>query len=303
MKTFKLSRALRAALIGIAVIGSASIARADIKDYEFQLIDQTVKAGSDKTITVRLVNKATGKSVPDAVIFATRLDMAPDGMQEMATKIAPITSAEPGTYKFKATFGMAGRWQLSLGAKVQRAIAGVTVAALIAAAGGGFIGVRRHLHLTAAPLVSTALAQTSDDPIYYQDPDGKPFYSLTPKKVPDGRDYRAVPAGADLSFDDEPAAAPATAAATDRKIKFYRNPMGLPDTSPTPKKDSMGMDYIPVYEGEDTDDGSVKLSPGKIQRTGVKSEPASQRIIRTAIRAPGTIQLDERRASIVSFRF
>ena len=186
---------------------------------------------------------------------------------------------------------------------MKRAIAGVTVAALIAAAAGGFIGVRRHHHLTAALLVSTALAQTSDDPIYYQDPDGKPFYSLTPKKVPDGRDYRAVPVGADLSFDDEPAAAPATAAAADRKIKFYRNPMGLPDTSPIPKKDSMGMDYIPVYEGEDTDDGSIKLSPGKIQRTGVKSEPASQRVIRTAIRAPGTIQLDERRASIVSFRF
>jgi hypothetical protein len=119
MKTFNTSRGLRAALIGIAVIGSAGIARADIKDYEFQLIDQTVKAGSDKTITIRLVNKTTGKSVPDAVIFATRLDMAPDGMQEMATKIAPITSAEPGTYKFKATFGMAGRWQLSLGAKVR----------------------------------------------------------------------------------------------------------------------------------------------------------------------------------------
>ena len=63
--------------------------------------------------------------------------------------------------------------------------------------------------------------------------------------------------------------------------------MGLPDTSPAPKKDSMGMDYIPVYEGEDSDDGSVKLSPGKIQRTGVKSEPAAKRVIRTAIRAPG----------------
>ena len=56
---------------------------------------------------------------------------------------------------------------------MKRAIAGVTVAALIAAAAGGFTGARRHLHLTAAPLVSTALAQTSDDPIYYQDPDGK----------------------------------------------------------------------------------------------------------------------------------
>jgi len=168
---------------------------------------------------------------------------------------------------------------------VKRAIAGVTVAALIAAAAGGLYGVRRHHHLTAAPLVSTALAQTSDDPIYYQDPDGKPLYSPPPRKVPDGRDYRAVPVGADLSFDDGPAAA--APAATDRKIKFYRNPMGLPDTSPIPKKDSMGMDYIPVYEGEDADDGSIKLSPGKIQRTGVKSEPASQRVIRTAIRAPG----------------
>jgi Cu(I)/Ag(I) efflux system membrane fusion protein len=185
---------------------------------------------------------------------------------------------------------------------MKRAVAGVTAAALIAAAGGGFIGVRRHLHLTEAPLVSTAFAQASDDPIYYQDPDGKPFYSLTPKKVPDGRDYRAVPVGADLSFDSEPAAAPAAAAAADRKIKFYRNPMGLADTSPTPKKDSMGMDYIPVYEGEDTDDGSIKLSPGKIQRSGVKSEPAMPRVIRTAIRAPGTIQLDERLVSVISMR-
>jgi len=137
--------------------------------------------------------------------------------------------------------------------------------------------------------------------IYYQHPDGKPFYSLTPKKTPDGRDYRAVPAGADVSFDDpaEVTAAPPPAA---RKIKYYRNPMGLPDVSPTPRKDSMGMDYIPVYEGEDSDDGSVKLSPGKIQRTGVKSEPATRRVIRTAIRAPGTIQLDERRVSVIAMR-
>jgi Cu(I)/Ag(I) efflux system membrane fusion protein len=182
---------------------------------------------------------------------------------------------------------------------MKRAIAGVTAAALIAVAGGGFMGVRRHLHLTEAPLVSTAFAQASDDPSYYQDPDGKPFYSLTPKKLPDGRDYRAVPVDADRGFDGEPAAAPATA---DRKIKSYRNPMGLPDTSPAPKKDSMGMDYIPVYEGEDTDDGSIKLSPGKIQRSGVKSEPAMPRVIRTAIRAPGTIQLDERLVSVISMR-
>ena len=119
MTKSRYARGLQAALIGIAVAGSVAAARADIKDYEFQLVDQTVQAGPDKIITVRLVNKATGKSVPGAVIFATRLDMTPDGMQEMVTKIAPIPGGEPGTYKFKATLGMAGRWQLSLGAKVQ----------------------------------------------------------------------------------------------------------------------------------------------------------------------------------------
>lgn len=119
MKKLHISRALRAALIGIAVIGSAGIARADIKDYKFELVDQSVQAGPDKVIAVRLMNTKTGKTVPNAVIFASRLDMAPDGMQEMATKIALVPGGEPGIYKFKATFGMAGRWQLSLGAKVQ----------------------------------------------------------------------------------------------------------------------------------------------------------------------------------------
>ena len=119
MKTSRYSRALGAASIVIAMTGSINLAHADIKDYEFQLVDQTIQAGPDKVVSVRLMNIKTGKPVPDAVIFATRLDMAPDGMQEMATRVAPMPGGEPGTYKFKATFGMAGRWQLSLGAKVQ----------------------------------------------------------------------------------------------------------------------------------------------------------------------------------------
>jgi hypothetical protein len=119
VKTFNISRALRAALIGIAMIGSAGIARADINDYEFKLIEPTVAVGKDKIVTVQLVNKKTGKPVPDAVIFATRLDMAPDGMPEMATRIVREPGGEPGSYRFKAAFGMEGRWLLSLGAKVQ----------------------------------------------------------------------------------------------------------------------------------------------------------------------------------------
>jgi YtkA-like len=119
MKTSRYSRTFQAAFIGIAMSCSATVARADIKDYEFQLVETTVQAGPDKAITVRLVNKTTGKPVAGAVIFTTRLDMAPDGMQEMVTKVASVPGGEPGTYKFKANFSMAGRWQLSLGAKVQ----------------------------------------------------------------------------------------------------------------------------------------------------------------------------------------
>jgi hypothetical protein len=117
MKTSIVARALLAALVGAAFAGAP--ARAEIKNYEFQLVQPTVQAGPDRIITVRLVDKTTGKTVPDAVIFATRLDMAPDAMQEMATKVTPMPGTEPGTYRFKANFGMAGHWQLSLGAKVQ----------------------------------------------------------------------------------------------------------------------------------------------------------------------------------------
>ena len=117
MKTLNTTRAVAAALL-VAAIGCANTqALADISDYRFELVDQAVKAGPDKIVTVRLMNQKTGKPVPGAVIIATRLDM--EAMKEMVTKVTPVADAEPGTYKFQATFGMAGRWQLSLGAKIQ----------------------------------------------------------------------------------------------------------------------------------------------------------------------------------------
>jgi Cu(I)/Ag(I) efflux system membrane fusion protein len=186
---------------------------------------------------------------------------------------------------------------------MKRAVITGVAAAVVAAAGVGFLAGAIPGAKPFEPIVSSAAADGAT--IYYQDPDGKPTYSLTPKKTPDGRDYRAVPASADVSF-DEPEEAPAQSRAdakTDRKIKYYRNPMGLPDTSPAPKKDSMGMDYVPIYEGEDTDDGSVKLSPGKIQRTGAKSEVVVKRPVTSVIRSPGAIREDERRISVVALRF
>ena len=151
---------------------------------------------------------------------------------------------------------------------------------------------------------ATGAEAPSGPVIYYQDPDGKPIYSAEPKSTPDGRPYRAVLASEDVNF-DAPAKStpePARPPGADRRIRYYRNPMGLADVSKTPKKDSMGMDYIPVYEGEDDDGSTVKLSPGKLQRIGVKSEPAMLRVIAEPVRAPGTIQLDERRMAVMSLR-
>ena len=89
-----------------------------------------------------------------------------------------------------------------------------------------------------------------------------------------------------------------------RKVLYYRNPMGLPDTSPTPKKDSMGMDYIPVYEGEDQDSGSgIKLSEAKIQRLGVRSVAAEKRTLDAAVRAAGRVEVDERRLVTITPKF
>ncbi len=149
-------------------------------------------------------------------------------------------------------------------------------------------------------LLATSAAAAERPALYYRDPSGAPFWSAGPKKDSQGRDYLPVYDDGE-PYSDQSAAKPKATEAS-RKILYYRNPMGLPDTSPVPKKDPMGMNYVPVYEGDEVDDGSVKLSPGKIQRTGVKSEPVERRVIRTLVKAPGTIQLDERRVSVVTMR-
>lgn len=154
----------------------------------------------------------------------------------------------------------------------------------------------------------TAAAPVPSGPvIYYRHPDGDPVYSSIPKRTGDGRDFVAVLASEDVSFNDPPKGETQAVEAEatepgDRKILYYRNPMGLPDTSPVPKKDSMGMDYIPVYEGEADDGSVVKISPGKLQRTGVKTTLVTKGVISRPVRVPGTVTLDERRVSVVSTR-
>jgi Cu(I)/Ag(I) efflux system membrane fusion protein len=177
-------------------------------------------------------------------------------------------------------------------------VVGLVVGRSNSALPGGLDGV-----LPATAKHKPAQSEATGPTVYYRDPDGLPDYSMTPKKTSAGKDYLAVADGEDVSFEEK---APETMAAKgeDRgKIRFYRNPMGLPDTSPTPKKDSMGMDYLPVYEGEQDDDSSVKVSAGKLQKAGVQTEAAERRTLNTVVRAPGTVQEDERRKSVVSLRF
>jgi len=163
--------------------------------------------------------------------------------------------------------------------------------------------------VAALAIGGAAWAEDARQPLYYQDPDGKPAYAAGPKKAADGRDYRPVfeDAGPVVAVSPGGRLEPqANAAPAGRgHILFYRNPMGLPDTSPTPKKDSMGMDYIPVHENEaaEANSGLVTVAPGRMQVLGVRTAPVESRPALTrTVRATGTVQFDERRMAVVTTR-
>jgi YtkA-like len=104
----------------IAVAMSQSItAFAGANDYVFERVNTEVKKGDDVVVSVRLKHKPTGEVVTDAVIVRTRIDMAPEGMAEMASPLTAVPSTEPGVYSFKTDLSMEGQWLLSIAAKVQ----------------------------------------------------------------------------------------------------------------------------------------------------------------------------------------
>lgn len=115
-----------------------------------------------------------------------------------------------------------------------------------------------------------------------------------------GGEHSAAPAA-------QSAAIAPVGAKKEPKLLYYRNPMGLPDTSPTPKKDPMGMDYVPVYEGtqeeESTPANQIRISTEKIQKLGVRTEAASLRALDKIVRAAGRVEPDERRTYAISPKF
>jgi Cu(I)/Ag(I) efflux system membrane fusion protein len=230
--------AVAAALLFMFAAGSFGTAT-----QKWQAVNPEIPVAKNARLELRLVG-ADGKPITGPItVKSTRLDMGPDGMEEMTARLKPVPAATPGVVAFETDIVMAGRWALSISASVpdrSEPVSGVVV-------------------LTAVEKRSEA--------------------------APDD----ATTAGA------KPA---------ERKILFYRNPMGLRDTSPVPKKDWMGMDYIPVYADEANDaPGTVRINPAKVQRAGVRTEEVRRHTLLRTVRAVGTIEPDESRLAIVTARF
>ncbi len=135
--------------------------------------------------------------------------------------------------------------------------------------------------------------------IYWKHPDGDADFAPEKKSTADGREYVPVYDDQENAIAGSARKVPPTA---ERKLLYYRNPMGLPDTSPTPKKDWMGMNYIAVYEGEDSDASTVKVSLDKVQRAGVRSEEVRLVKLARPVRAPGIAKVDERTLRTITLR-
>lgn len=108
-----------AAACAAALTLFATAAMAGAGDYTFEPKPPEMKKGDDVTVAIRLTHKTTGKPVEGAVIFKTRVDMAPDNMADMVSPVTALPSPEPGVYAFKTDLPMAGRYQITLSAKVQ----------------------------------------------------------------------------------------------------------------------------------------------------------------------------------------
>ena len=110
---------LLASAIAVTMSLTSAAAWAGANDYSFESTASEWKKGDDVVVAVRLTHKPTGKPVADAVIVRTRVDMGPDNMADMVSPVAAVPSNEPGVYAFKTDLPMAGRYLLSVAAKVQ----------------------------------------------------------------------------------------------------------------------------------------------------------------------------------------
>lgn len=189
-------------------------------------------------------------------------------------------------------------------------IGGIAATAILAAATAGYRlgagtwpgGLAPHPDQAGSAIAAPQPKATARQVLYWKHPDDAADFSPHPRTTQDGRDYLPV---YDDQESDFAATAPVSASAGKSgtgKVLYYRNPMGLPDVSPVPKKDWMGMDYIAVREGEEEDGATVKISLDKIQRSGVRTAPVEMRRLDRTVRAPAVAKPDERTLYTVTLR-
>jgi Cu(I)/Ag(I) efflux system membrane fusion protein len=237
MKTnLRASRRAALAAAVLAIVATLIFPSWAADTLTFEAPTPEVAVGDAVRVDIRVLD-ASGQPVTSPVAAtALRLDMGPDGMAGMTTRVVAVPTDQPGVIALEADFTMAGRWALTLTATVN---------------GGEVTGT----------VTLTAVKKAAE-------------------------------------------ATPAAPAAGERRIVYYRHPMGLPDTSPVPKKDQMGMDYIPVYEDELAGPpGSVMLTPAKIQRSGIRTVLATRTKVMPVARGFGVIAIDERRQAMLSVKF
>ena len=235
--------AIAAGSVAVAVLALVFLAPlpsviAASNEPHWEAVRAEVSTGKAVRLEVRLMGVEGAPAASDITVTSKRLDMGPDGMETMMAPLKQVTGNAPGVVAFETDIPMAGRWALTITAKVDgqpKPVSGV--------------------------VVFTASEKRTD-------------------------------------------ATPAAPAAGERRIVYYRNPMGLPDTSPVPKKDAMGMDYIPVYEDELSGTaGTVRLTPEKVQRAGVRTALVSRHPLVRTVRGAGTVAADERRLAVLNAKF
>ena len=106
------------AAVAVVLSLPAAAALAAAADYGLALVSTTYPVGAGAVLEVRLTDIRTAAPVEGAVIFATRMDMAPDGMETMTSPVVVLPSTEPGLYRFSTDLVMAGNWRFSVAAKV-----------------------------------------------------------------------------------------------------------------------------------------------------------------------------------------
>ncbi len=93
----------------------------------------------------------------------------------------------------------------------------------------------------------------------------------------------------------------------ERKILYYRNPMDPTVTSPVPMKDSMGMDYVPVYAVEEAGQapapGTVRIDPAVVQNMGVTTETIARKDLGHSVRTVGYLDYDQEKMVSVTTKY